>query len=113
MSLESRHMSEVPTLEDRASGILLHLTSLPGPHGNGDLGPEAQRFVDFLASAEQSFWQMLPVAPVGYGNSPYSAQSAFAGNPLLIALEPLVAAGWLSESALATAHELPVDHVDF
>jgi 4-alpha-glucanotransferase len=102
-----------PSLKERASGILLHVTSLPGPHGNGDLGNEAHRFVDWLARAQQKFWQMLPVGPCGYGNSPYSAQSAFAGNPLLIALEPLVARGWLAASALDGAAQLPVERVDY
>jgi 4-alpha-glucanotransferase len=110
---KSEPTHRVPRLDERASGLLMHVTSLPGPHGNGDLGPEARRFADFLAAGGQSLWQMLPVAPCGYGNSPYSAQSAFAGNPLLIALEPLQAAGWLSESALAGAHELPEERVDY
>jgi len=77
----------------RSSGILLHPTSLPGSSGIGSLGIEAYRFVDFLASAGQSVWQILPLGPTGYGNSPYSAFSAFAGNPLLICLERLVEAG--------------------
>jgi 4-alpha-glucanotransferase len=74
-------------LSSRSSGVLLHLTSLPGPHGNGDLGLEARTFADFLARTEQRFWQMLPVGPAGYGDSPYSSLSAFAGNPLLIDLD--------------------------
>lgn len=65
------------------------MTSLPGPHGNGDLGKEARSFADFLARAGQSWWQMLPIGPAGYGDSPYSAQSAFAGNPLLVDLDAL------------------------
>jgi 4-alpha-glucanotransferase len=79
----------VPTLQERASGVLLHLTSLPGPHGNGDLGKEARGFVEFLARAGQRWWQMLPVGPAGYGDSPYSAMSAFAGNPLLVDISAL------------------------
>ncbi|HQH73066.1 MAG TPA: 4-alpha-glucanotransferase, partial [bacterium] len=71
----------------RASGILLHPTSLPGRYGIGDLGPEAYRFVDFLAGAGQRLWQVLPLGPTGYGDSPYQCFSAFAGNPLLINLE--------------------------
>jgi 4-alpha-glucanotransferase len=74
-------------LSSRSSGVLLHLTSLPGPHGNGDLGLEARSFADFLERTEQRFWQMLPVGPAGYGDSPYSSLSAFAGNPLLIDLD--------------------------
>ena len=71
----------------RASGILLHPTSLPSAGGIGDLGPEAYRFADWLEAAGQRIWQMLPLGPVGYGESPYQLFSAFAGNPLLIALE--------------------------
>jgi 4-alpha-glucanotransferase len=77
----------LPILRERTSGVLLHLSSLPGPHGAGDLGLEARAFADFLARAGQRWWQMLPVGPVGYGDSPYSALSAFAGNPLLIDLD--------------------------
>jgi 4-alpha-glucanotransferase len=102
-----------PRLDRRASGILLHLTSLPGAHGNGDLGHEARRFVDWLVSAAQSYWQMLPLGPIGYGNSPYSAQSAFAGNPLLIALPPLVSRGWLDSHELERAPNVPADRVDY
>ena len=68
----------------RASGVLLHPTSLPGRHGIGDLGPEAHAFVDFLAATGQRWWQILPLGPTGYGNSPYQSTSSFAGNPLLI-----------------------------
>jgi 4-alpha-glucanotransferase len=81
----------LPKLTDRTSGVLLHPTSLPG----GDLGATAREMVDFLAAAGQSWWQMLPVGPTGYGNSPYSAQSAFAGNPALVSFERLVADGIL------------------
>jgi 4-alpha-glucanotransferase len=73
----------------RSSGILLHPTCLPGPFGIGDLGPEARKFVDFLADAGQSIWQVLPLGPTGYGDSPYQCFSALAGNPLLISLELL------------------------
>jgi 4-alpha-glucanotransferase len=103
----------VASLNERASGILLHPTSLPGPHGNGDLGAEARRFADFLVAAGQTFWQMLPVGPLGHGSSPYSAQSAFAGNPLLIALPPLVASGYLPAVELSHAPLLPDSHVDY
>lgn len=82
-----------PTLHDRASGILLHPTSLPGPYGCGDLGPSADAFAAWLEGAGQRWWQMLPVGPVGYGNSPYSALSAFAGNPLLLSPERLAEEG--------------------
>ncbi len=80
---------------ERASGILLHPTSLPSRGGIGDLGPAAYQFLDFLSAAKQAFWQVLPLGPVGYGNSPYSSTSAFAGNPLLISLERLAQKGWL------------------
>ena len=68
----------------RVSGVLLHLTSLPGPHGSGDLGPSAYHFVDWLVAGGQGLWQMLPLGGIGLGNSPYMSSSAFAGNPLLI-----------------------------
>ncbi len=84
-------------IEGRASGILLHITSLPGPFGIGDFGPEAYAFVDWLQAAGQRLWQWLPTAPVGPGNSPYQSVSAFAGSPLMVALQPLIAKGWLSE----------------
>src|SRR5204862_2505559 len=74
----------------RASGILLHPTSLPGPFGIGDLGPQAYAFADFLAASGQSLWQVLPLGPTGYGDSPYACYSAFAGNTLLISPEQLV-----------------------
>lgn len=86
----------------RRSGILLHPTSLPGPHGIGDLGREAHAFVDFLASAGQGVWQVLPLAPTGYGDSPYQALGAHGGNPVLIALEPLVEEGLLEAADLAS-----------
>src|ERR1035441_8492293 len=79
----------------RASGILLHPTSLPSRGGIGDFGPSAYAFADFLASARHGLWQVLPLGPLGYGNSPYSSTSAFAGNPLLISLERLADHGWI------------------
>src|SRR5271154_4679705 len=87
----------------RASGILLHPTSLPSRGGIGDFGPAAYRFADFLASARQGVWQVLPLGPLGYGNSPYSSTSAFAGNPLLISLERLVWHGWGEQGRLEPA----------
>ena len=68
----------------RSSGVLLHPTSLPGPHGSGDLGAAAHHFVDWLHSAGQRLWQMLPLGSIGPGNSPYMSSSAFAGNLLLV-----------------------------
>jgi 4-alpha-glucanotransferase len=76
-------------LHDRSSGLLLHLSSLPGPYGCGDLGGSARAFADFLGRAGQRWWQMLPVGPAGFGDSPYSALSAFAGNPLFVDLDAL------------------------
>jgi 4-alpha-glucanotransferase len=86
----------------RASGILLHPTSLPSRGGVGDFGPAAYRFVDFLAAARQGIWQVLPLGPLGYGNSPYSATSAFAGNPLLLSLERLADQGWIDRKHIDT-----------
>jgi 4-alpha-glucanotransferase len=93
----------LPTLRDRASGVLLHLTSLPGPHGSGDLGPQALGFADLLHAAGQRWWQVLPINPPGGGASPYQTLSVFAGSPALVALEPLVKRGWLDAHAVAKA----------
>src|ERR1700719_640157 len=87
----------------RAAGILLHPTSLPSRGGIGDFGPAAYQFVDSLAAARQGLWQVLPLGPLGYGNSPYSSTSAFAGNPLLISLERLVSHGWVDRNKLDQA----------
>ena len=84
----------------RASGILLHPTSLPSRGGVGDLGPAAYAFADYLASAKQGVWQVLPLGPLGFGNSPYSSTSAFAGNPLLISLERLADRGWIDRGKI-------------
>jgi 4-alpha-glucanotransferase len=82
----------------RSSGILLHPTSLPGRFGIGDLGREAYKFVDFLAASHQTLWQVLPLGPTGYGDSPYQCFSAFAGNPLLISLDALVKTGCFNKA---------------
>jgi len=97
----------------RRSGVLMHPTSLPGRFGIGDLGDEAYRFVDFLAAAGQSYWQVLPLSPTGYGDSPYQGLSAFAGNPMLISPERLVNAGHLSTDDLEALPHFPNDRVDF
>ncbi len=97
----------------RSSGILLHPTSLPGRFGIGDLGAEAYRFVDFLVSAGQKLWQVLPLNPTGYGDSPYQCFSAFAGNPLLINLEKLVEQGILAPTDLQGAPAFPDKQVDY
>src|SRR5580692_11441644 len=104
-------MSGESSKQERISGILLHVTSLPSYGGIGDFGPAAYAFVDFLAAAKQRLWQVLPLSPTGYGSSPYSALSAFAGNPLLISLERLVNEGWLSSDRIAglPSHDGPVD----
>ncbi len=97
----------------RSSGVLLHPTSLPGPYGSGDLGPEALAFVRFLADAGQKIWQVLPLNPTGYGNSPYQGLSAFAGNPLLISLKRLAEQGWLVEHDLAAVPEFPTGSINY
>jgi len=97
----------------RSSGVLLHPTSLPGQFGIGDLGISACRFVDFLAAAGQSYWQILPLGPMGYGDSPYQTFSAFAGNHMLVSPSLLVEEGLLPASALKEVPAFPVDHVDY
>ncbi len=85
----------------RSSGVLLHISSLPSYGGIGDLGPAAHEFVDFLSAAKQHVWQVLPLCPTGYGNSPYAGSSAFAGNPFLISLEFLADWGWIGSERIA------------
>jgi 4-alpha-glucanotransferase len=97
----------------RSSGILLHPTSLPGPHGIGDLGPQAYRFIEWLASTGCKLWQVLPLGPTGYGDSPYQCFSAFAGNPYLISPDDLLAEGLLVQDDLAGMPEFPPSRVDF
>ena len=97
----------------RSSGILLHPTSLPGRYGIGDLGPEAYRFVDFLHETGQSIWQVLPLGPTGYGDSPYQCFSAFAGTPLLISLDFLVDQGHLLPSDVENVPPFPAGRVDY
>ncbi len=99
-------------LTARSSGVLLHPTSLPGPYGIGDLGPAAREWVDALALAGQRWWQVLPLGPTGYGDSPYQCFSAFAGNPLLVSPDDLVADGLLSRDDLA-ACRLPHGPIDY
>jgi len=96
----------------RACGTLLHITSLPSRGGIGDLGEEAYRFIDFLAASHQRLWQVLPTGPAATGKSPYSATSAFAGNPLLISIERLAARGWLSKDETRNS-AAPNGRVDF
>ena len=100
-------------MSKRASGILLHPTSLPSQYGIGELNDHAYKFVDFLVESKQSLWQVLPLGPTGYGDSPYQCFSAFAGNPLLISLEHLVRDGLLDAQVLRAAPAFPAAKVDF
>src|SRR3979490_1358394 len=104
-------MSGEANNQDRLSGVLLHVTSLPSYGAVGDFGPAAYAFVDFLAAAKQRMWQGLPLSPTGDGSSPYSALSAFAGNPLLISLEKLVKDGWIAAERIVglPGHDGPAD----
>ncbi|MGD9144706.1 MAG: 4-alpha-glucanotransferase [Anaerolineae bacterium] len=105
---------EVPEMRfPRCSGILMHPTSLPGRFGIGDLGQEAYRFVDYLTAAGQTYWQVLPLSPTGYGDSPYQGLSALSGNPMLISPEKLVELGHLSPADLEAMPHFPNDRVDF
>ncbi len=97
----------------RLSGLLLHPTSFPSRFGIGDLGHEAYRFVDFLAHTHQRLWQVLPLGPTGFGNSPYMCYSAMAGNPLLISPDQLKHKGLLQEEDFVNLPEFPLDWVDF
>lgn len=97
----------------RAAGLLLHPTSLPGGQGIGDLGQGALEFVNFLAATDQQLWQMLPLGPTGYGNSPYMCYSAMAGNPVLISLDLLAKAGWLEQAAVESLRFPGHDWVDY
>lgn len=97
----------------RSAGILLHPTSLPSKYGIGDLGPEAYAFVNFLESAGQTLWQVLPLGPTGYGNSPYQSLSAFAGNPLLISPDILIEGGYLSHNDINDIPSFNLHRVEF
>ena len=98
----------------RGSGILLHITSLPGPYGIGTMGKEAYAFVDFLQNAKQTYWQILPLGPTSYGNSPYQSFSTFAGNPYLIDLDLLAESGALTKEDLAALpHPASLEQVDY
>jgi 4-alpha-glucanotransferase len=98
---------------ERAAGILLHPTSLPGAHGIGELGPGATAFLDFLKETGQRLWQVLPLGPTGYGDSPYQCFSAFAGNPLLVSLDRLRDDGLLTAADLARLPRFPERTVDY
>jgi 4-alpha-glucanotransferase len=102
-------------MDKRASGVLLHITSLPSPYGIGDLGPQAYQLADFLSQAKQSYWQVLPLNPTDQisGNSPYSSSSAFAGNPLLISPELLFESGLLNKKDIEEVPPFPVGRCDY
>ncbi len=99
--------------QSRSAGILLHPTSLPGPGGIGDLGQAARTFVDFLHAARMTRWQILPLGPTGYADSPYAAFSSFAGNPLMIGLQPIVERGWLAAEDVVPPDWGDAGRVDF
>ena len=101
----------LPAEGRRAAGALLHPTSLPGRYGIGDLGDEAIAFLDWLAAAGMTLWQVLPLNPPGYGWSPYACLSSFAGNPLLISPQRMLEEGLLD--AVTDPPPFPHDHVDF
>jgi len=98
---------------DRSGGILLHPSSLPGPYGMGDLGPQAYRFVDWLAETGCKLWQVLPLGPTGYGDSPYQCFSAFAGNPYLISFDSLIEEGLLTQDDFAEMPAFDDARVDY
>ena len=101
-------------MNERKSGVLLHITSLPGTAGIGTLGREAYKFADWLKEAKQTLWQVLPLGPTGYGDSPYASFSTFAGNPLLIDLDDLVKRGWALKEDVAPADYIKSEgNVDF
>src|SRR5579863_2055877 len=110
----SRNNTGMPpfSLDHRASGMLLHVTSLPSPHGVGDFGPSALSWIDRLDQAGQSWWQALPLGPTGYGNSPYQSSSSFAGNPLLISPDWLIEDEILETSDFAS-YSFPAAYVDY
>ncbi|MEO1441147.1 MAG: 4-alpha-glucanotransferase, partial [Chloroflexota bacterium] len=97
----------------RSSGVLLHPTSLPGRFGVGDLGEYAYRFVDFLQASEQSLWQVLPLGPTSFGDSPYQSPSTFAGNPNLISMDVLVGDGYLTNDDFDDLPDFPAYRVDY
>jgi 4-alpha-glucanotransferase len=107
------NFKEAPVRFPRLSGVLLHPTSLPSRFGIGDFGKEAYRFIDFLVASGQSLWQILPLGPTGYGDSPYQCFSAFAGNTLLVSPERLVEEGLLAKKDLRNIPQFPVEQIDY
>ena len=109
-------MSQLPLfnwLNERAAGVMLHVSSLPSDTGIGNLGAGAYRFIDFLNASGMSIWQICPLGPTGYGDSPYQCFSAFAGNPYFIDLQPLYKEGLVTEDEYSRLSDLPSDHVDY
>ena len=99
---------------ERSSGILMHISSLPSEYGIGDFGKKAYEFVDFLEKSGQKLWQILPMGPTGYGDSPYQSFSAFAGNPYFIDLEEFVELGYINYEALSPLKEINYnDNLDY
>src|SRR5437879_4927926 len=105
-------MESPKTLPARSAGVLLHPTSLPGPYGIGDFGPAAYHWVDALARARQKWWQVLPLGPTGFGDSPYQSFSSFAGNPCLLSPESLLNDGLLDRADIEGVN-FPADRVDY
>lgn len=105
LEVTGRSAVRAPILRDRRAGVLLHCSSLDGPDGIGDLGPNAHRFLEWLAECGFRAWQMLPIGPVGPGNSPYSAESSFAGEPMFVSLDAVVDDGWLTRAELRAARQ--------
>src|SRR5436305_11146968 len=106
-------MTQTKPAPHRAAGILLHPTSLPGPFGVGDLGPTAYAWIETLVQSKQKWWQILPLGPTGFGDSPYQCFSAFAGNPLLISPQKLADQGWLDLPAIEQSPPFTEGQVDF
>ena len=109
-------MSQLPLynwLSERAAGVLLHLSSLPSDTGIGNLGAGAYRFIDFLNASGMSVWQICPLGPTGFGDSPYQCFSAFAGNPYFIDLKPLLNEGLITADEYNQLAGLPREHVDY
>ena len=109
-------MSQLPLynwLNNRAAGVMLHVSSLPSDTGIGNLGAGAYRYIDFLNASGVSIWQICPLGPTGYGDSPYQCFSAFAGNPYFIDLQPLLKEGLITEEECVSLKDLPRDHVDY
>src|SRR6185436_2159035 len=107
------HTSTYPSGEPREAGVLMHPTSLPGRYGIGDLGDELIAFLDWARDAGMKIWQILPLNPPGYGNSPYGCHSSYAGNALVISPDRLVRDGLLPAGALSGIPKFPDDRVDF